>query len=113
MKKTMNQNVDPDDTNESLDQTVLNDFPIIITSSPSTTDSGSAELVALGDGKLSSDHNSDNDEFDTSFINYNNNQDYRRPSFLRSPTANNLNSSNASRGVSFPFPILKFFQIDQ
>lgn len=103
----MNQNVDPDDTNESLDQTVLNDVPIIITSSPSMTDNGSAELVALG---LSSDHNSDNDEFDTSFIKNNN---HRQPSFLRSPTANNLNSSNASRGVSFQFPILKFFQIDQ
>lgn len=100
----MNQNVEQDDDmNENLDETVLNDVPVITTSSPSTTDSGS-ELLAFGDtiSKLSSDHNSDNDEFDTSFINNNNNnnQNYRRPSFLRSPTANNLNSSNTSRGVN-------------
>lgn len=99
----MNQNVNQDDTNETLDQSVLNIVPIITTSSPSTTNNGS-ELVAFGDAsKLSSDHNSDNDEFDTSFINNNNHN--HRPSFLRSPTANNLNSSNASRGVSVPLSI--------
>lgn len=100
MKTAMNQNVDQNDTNETLDQTVLNDIPAITTTSPSTTDNGS-ELVALGDAsKLSSDQNSDNDEFDTSFINNNNHQNFRRLSFLRSPTVNNLNSPNTSRGVS-------------
>lgn len=97
----MNKDVDQDDTNETLDQTVLNNVPVITTSSPSTTDNGS-ELVALDDtSKWSNDHNSDNDEFDTSFINNNNNENYRRPSFLRSPTANHSNSSNTSKGVSF------------
>lgn len=98
----MNHNSDDDDSNEKLDQMeVFNEVPIITTSSAST-DSRS-DLVALpifrDCSNLSIDHNSDNDEFDTSFIT-NNNQTNRRVSFLRSPTGNNLNSSNASRGVS-------------
>lgn len=97
----MNHTSDQDDTNEKLDETIFNGVPVITTSSPST-DSRS-DLVVLpifrDCSKLSTDQHSDNDEFDTSFIT-NNNQTNRRVSFLRSPTANNLNTSNASRGVS-------------
>lgn len=91
-----------DDINENVDRTILNEIPIITMSSPSTDSRSDTIILPIIEdcSKISTDQHSDNDEFDTSFIT-NNNQSNRRLSFLRSPTTNNLNTSNASRGVSF------------
>lgn len=80
--------------------------PIVKTSSPSTN--SETDVIALPDytnaSKISNDGaDSENDEFDTSFM-ANNNHTMRRVSFVRSPTPGSLNTTNnTSRGVSVVF----------